>query len=258
VLVQILAGYIFCGDCVDFRLCGWGCALTPKTCQPWRRETADRSSRRPATREPSQSSHLYVLTRAKLPAYKSHAMRYISFALRGDRCIAFLWLMTLRRGEMKPAKSWRPSQICRSSLRQETAKKQFSSRLILNLTWWLLDIGLPKLNGLAAAARIFKASPGTRVLFLSHNNDPEIIYAARSVGASGFVCKPKVASDLLRAIAAAIGAQRGKGFTPALYASFQRTRVKVRPGSELRATSRSRSASGTLNSANPQSIQTKS
>src|ERR1700745_2610755 len=108
--------------------------------------------------------------------------------------------MTLRRGEMKPAKSWRPSQICRSSLRQETAKKQFSSRLILNLTWWLLDIGVPKLNGLAAAARIFTGSPGTRVLFLSHNNDPEIIYAARSVGASGFVCKPKVASDLLRAI----------------------------------------------------------
>ena len=76
----------------------------------------------------------------------------------------------------------------------------------------VLDIGLPKLNGLAAAARIFNASPGTRVLFLSQNNDPEIIYAARSVGASGFVCKPKVASDLLRAIAAAIGAQRREEF----------------------------------------------
>ena len=76
----------------------------------------------------------------------------------------------------------------------------------------VLDIGLPKLNGLGAAARIFKASPGTKVVFLSHNNDPEIIHSARSVGASGFVCKPKAVTDLLRAIAVAIGAQRREEF----------------------------------------------
>jgi hypothetical protein len=31
-----------------------------------------------------QSSHLFVLTLAKLPAHKSHPTRYISFALRGN------------------------------------------------------------------------------------------------------------------------------------------------------------------------------
>lgn len=71
----------------------------------------------------------------------------------------------------------------------------------------VLDIGLPKLSGLTAAERIFKASPGTRVVFLSQNNDPEIVYAARSVGASAYVQKPKAGTDLLSAVVVALGPQ---------------------------------------------------
>jgi DNA-binding NarL/FixJ family response regulator len=76
----------------------------------------------------------------------------------------------------------------------------------------VLDIGLPKLNGLTAAARIFKGSPGTKIVFLSQVNDQEIVNAAHNVGASAYVQKLKAATDLLSAIAVAIGAQRGEEF----------------------------------------------
>jgi DNA-binding NarL/FixJ family response regulator len=76
----------------------------------------------------------------------------------------------------------------------------------------VLDIGLPKLNGLAAAARIFEASRGIKIVFLSQDGAPDIVQAARNIGASGFVCKPKAATNLLRAIALAIGAQRREEF----------------------------------------------
>jgi chemotaxis response regulator CheB len=46
----------------------------------------------------------------------------------------------------------------------------------------VLDIGLPKLNGLTAAVRIFEASPETKIVFLSQVSDPDVVHAARSVG----------------------------------------------------------------------------
>jgi DNA-binding NarL/FixJ family response regulator len=76
----------------------------------------------------------------------------------------------------------------------------------------VIDIGLPKPNGLSAAARIFKVSPATKIIFFSQDNDQDIVNAARSVGASAYVQKVKAASDLLSAITVALGAQRGKEF----------------------------------------------
>ena len=77
----------------------------------------------------------------------------------------------------------------------------------------MLDINLPKLNGLGAAARIFNASPGTKIVFLSQDNRPEIVSTARNMGASGFVHKLKANTDLLSAITAARGAQRREEFS---------------------------------------------
>ena len=47
----------------------------------------------------------------------------------------------------------------------------------------LLDIGLPKLNGIEAARRIRQVSPSSKIIFLSQDNDPEIVQAALSTGA---------------------------------------------------------------------------
>ena len=53
----------------------------------------------------------------------------------------------------------------------------------------VLDIGLPKLNGIEAARRIRQLSPNSKILFLSQNNDLEIVQAALDTGALGYVHK---------------------------------------------------------------------
>ena len=42
----------------------------------------------------------------------------------------------------------------------------------------LLDIGLPRLNGIKAAQRIREVSPNSKILFLSEENSPDIAEAA--------------------------------------------------------------------------------
>lgn len=73
----------------------------------------------------------------------------------------------------------------------------------------VLDIGLPKLNGIEAARQIRQVSPSSKILFLSQDNslDPEDL--ASSTGAQGYVYKARVQSDLLPAIEAVL---RGEQF----------------------------------------------
>lgn len=68
----------------------------------------------------------------------------------------------------------------------------------------VLDIGLPRLNGLDAAARIFEVSPQSKALFLSLQNDPATIQAVLDLGASAYVHKLNVRSQLLSAITTAL------------------------------------------------------
>jgi len=53
----------------------------------------------------------------------------------------------------------------------------------------LLDIGLPKLNGMEAARRIRELSPKSKILFVSQNSSPEMVEAAMRLGANGFLSK---------------------------------------------------------------------
>ncbi|MGC2726708.1 MAG: response regulator transcription factor [Candidatus Acidiferrales bacterium] len=63
----------------------------------------------------------------------------------------------------------------------------------------LLDIGLPKLNGIEAARRIQQLSPSSKIIFLSQNNSLDIVTAALSSGARGYVRKTDVKRELLHA-----------------------------------------------------------
>ena len=72
----------------------------------------------------------------------------------------------------------------------------------------VLDIGLPKLNGIEAAARIAKLSPGSRVLFLSQDNDSGTVQAAFETGALGYVHKLSASDELLSAVAALLQGHR--------------------------------------------------
>jgi DNA-binding NarL/FixJ family response regulator len=73
----------------------------------------------------------------------------------------------------------------------------------------LLDIGLPKLNGIEAAGRIRQVSPSSKIIFLSQNNDLDIVRAALGTGALGYIRKTDAGSELLPTVDAVL---RGKQF----------------------------------------------
>lgn len=73
----------------------------------------------------------------------------------------------------------------------------------------LLDVGLPKLDGIEVARRIRKVVPHAKILFLSVNSDRDLIREALGLGALGYIHKPRVERDLLPAIQAAV---EGKQF----------------------------------------------
>lgn len=64
----------------------------------------------------------------------------------------------------------------------------------------LLDIELPGLDGIAAAAQIRRAHPATAVLMLTTFGRPGYLRRAMEAGASGFLVKDGPASDLAAAI----------------------------------------------------------
>jgi DNA-binding NarL/FixJ family response regulator len=64
----------------------------------------------------------------------------------------------------------------------------------------LLDIGLPKLNGIEAARQMRQISPNSKILFFSENRSVAIVEEAMRCGARGFVLKSDAANELLPAI----------------------------------------------------------
>ena len=64
----------------------------------------------------------------------------------------------------------------------------------------LLDIGLPKLNGIEAARRIRKLCPESKIVFLSQESSADVIEEALNSGGTGYVIKANAGSELLDAI----------------------------------------------------------
>ena len=72
----------------------------------------------------------------------------------------------------------------------------------------LLDIGLPKLNGIEAARQIRVLVPESKIIFASQESSAEIIQEAMRLGAWGYVFKILAKVDLLMAIDAVLSGQR--------------------------------------------------
>lgn len=64
----------------------------------------------------------------------------------------------------------------------------------------VVDLGLPKLHGLDVVRRIREASPRTRVLVLTMQDEEEYVLHAVKAGAAGFLVKDTAASELLAAV----------------------------------------------------------
>jgi len=64
----------------------------------------------------------------------------------------------------------------------------------------LLDIGLPRLNGLEVARRVGKLAPSARILFVSQESFFDVVQECLRSGGRGYVHKQCAASELLDAI----------------------------------------------------------
>ena len=90
----------------------------------------------------------------------------------------------------------------------------------------LLDIGLPRMNGIEASAKIRRAAPGVTILFLSQNADVDVLQAALNNGAKGYVFKMDAAQELWPAIKAVLSGNQ-------FLSSGIKQRISVESGATL-------------------------
>jgi DNA-binding NarL/FixJ family response regulator len=72
----------------------------------------------------------------------------------------------------------------------------------------VLDIGLPRLNGIEVARRIRKLCPKCKILFLSQGSSADVVQEALRLGAMGYVVKTDAGRDLLAAVEAVCQGRR--------------------------------------------------
>lgn len=92
----------------------------------------------------------------------------------------------------------------------------------------VLDISMPRMNGLEAARRIREALPSARILVLTMHDDEEYVLQMVRAGASGYLLKESAASELLAGILALKAGKKyfGPHATKALAEAFQRDAEK--------------------------------
>src|SRR5437868_15104592 len=66
----------------------------------------------------------------------------------------------------------------------------------------ILDVGMPRLNGLEATRQLLKANPEARVLILTLHESEQMVREVLNAGARGFVLKSDAARDLVFAVEA--------------------------------------------------------
>ncbi|MCZ6485838.1 MAG: response regulator transcription factor [Acidobacteria bacterium] len=64
----------------------------------------------------------------------------------------------------------------------------------------VLDISMPKLNGLEAGEQLKKIMPDVKLIFLTIHEDPDLAVEAFRLGASGYLLKGSAASELFQAV----------------------------------------------------------
>ncbi len=64
----------------------------------------------------------------------------------------------------------------------------------------VLDIGMPKMNGLSAGQRLKQELPNVKLIYLTMNLDPDLAAEAFRLGASGYVVKNSAATELVHGI----------------------------------------------------------
>ena len=66
----------------------------------------------------------------------------------------------------------------------------------------VLDVTMPRMNGIEACRVIKQKRPGVEVLFVTQHDSPQMMREALEAGARGYVVKSNAARDLLEAVEA--------------------------------------------------------
>ena len=69
----------------------------------------------------------------------------------------------------------------------------------------LLDMSMPVLTGLQAAAQIRRLVPDTKILIVTMHDSPQMEIEARAAGADGYITKMAASKSLLEAMRALVG-----------------------------------------------------
>jgi DNA-binding NarL/FixJ family response regulator len=64
----------------------------------------------------------------------------------------------------------------------------------------VLDISMPGMSGIELASRLRASGSRAALVFLTVHDDEELILAARDAGGIGYVVKPRLVVDLVRAV----------------------------------------------------------
>ena len=64
----------------------------------------------------------------------------------------------------------------------------------------VLDITMPIVDGIEAAERLKKLGNKSKIVFLTVHNDPDYLRACMAAGASGYVLKARLVTDLVHSI----------------------------------------------------------
>jgi DNA-binding NarL/FixJ family response regulator len=91
----------------------------------------------------------------------------------------------------------------------ENGRQAVTAVLALDPDIFVTDISMPVLNGLQAARSIQKTNSRVKIIFLTIHEDRDFIAAAFSAGATGYVTKRRLSTDLVVAIQEAL---KGRAF----------------------------------------------
>lgn len=72
----------------------------------------------------------------------------------------------------------------------------------------VLDISMPKMNGIEAATRLKERASAAKIVFLTVHEEPAFLHAAFAAGADGYVIKTRLATDLRLAVREAIAGRQ--------------------------------------------------
>jgi PAS domain S-box-containing protein len=103
----------------------------------------------------------------------------------------------VRRGVRSLIESHSNYDVCGEAVDGQDAVEKAQE---LNPDVIVMDVSMPRLNGLEATYLIRAALPDSEILILSQHDSPEMVRQAFKAGARGYVVKSSIARDLLAAL----------------------------------------------------------